>query len=200
MVELVIALGLVTLVTTAMLLVFWSGIVLWDRYQAESAAHWNGTQAARLILAEARQAVRCQQWARGALPAALEVVLPADADAEGNYVPVWDHSKLVYREGPRHIFYLSDASGAYDVGGSMLWRGSIVGTGDPGAGNVAPDRQWSLYYDTGRAQVSGIESAVFEVQADRYWVRATMTATGQQSNRTVSKQASGLAYWANHNG
>jgi prepilin-type N-terminal cleavage/methylation domain-containing protein len=196
LVELVIAVALVALVTSALLLVFWSGITLWDRHQAESAALWNSTEAVRRIMADAGDAARCAVWARSGLSDALEVILPADTDADGNYVPVWDHKKLIYREGKRLIFYLSDATGAYNASGQILWRGTVSGASDPTPSNVAPDAQWSLYYNTTQGQVSGIESAAFATQTKGglYWVVITVTAVAQQAAGPYRMTATGLVY------
>jgi hypothetical protein len=186
----------VAVVTSATLLVFWSGITLWDRHQAESAALRNSTEAVRRIMADARDAARCAVWARSGLSDALEVILPADTDADGNYVPVWDHKKLIYREGKRLIFYLSDATGGYNVGGQILWRGTITGSSNPTRSNVAPDTQWSLYYDTRQGQLSGIESATFATQTKDglYWVVISATAVAQQAAGPCRMQATGLVY------
>jgi prepilin-type N-terminal cleavage/methylation domain-containing protein len=199
LVELIISLGLVVIVSGAALLVFWSGIVLWQRHEAESTTHLNSTQAVRLITADARQAVRCKQWGRSGLSDALELVLPADTDARGNFIPVWEKKKLQYREGQRLIFYLSDETGAYDAGGDILWRGTIQDNKDPKASNVAPDTDWSLYYDTGRGRVSGIESTTFEAKDGEHRVAVTLTAAAEQGDRMCRSQASGLAYLRNHN-
>lgn len=199
LVELVVAVALVALVVGATLLVFWSGITLWDRHQAESTALWNSTEAVRRIMADARDAARCAVWARSGLSDALEVILPADTDANGNYVPAWYQGKLIYREGQRVIFYLSDATGAYDASGQILWRGTISGASNPTRSNVAPDTQWSLYYNTRQGQLSGIESVTFATQDKDglYWVVITATAVAQQAERPCRMEARGSVYLQN---
>jgi len=196
--EVMISVGLVGLVTGAVLLVFWNGIALWQRHEAESTAHLNSTQAVRRIVADARDGVQAKVYNRASgLWKALELVLPADTDADGNYVPVWDGKKLTYREGQRLLFYLSDATGAYDAGGDILWRATVPGPGPPSTTNLAPDADWSLYYDTGRGRVSAIENLDFPNQEGGKvysWVAVTATAAVPAGDRIWRAEAAGRAH------
>jgi hypothetical protein len=181
-----------------MLSVLWSGLGLWSRQQAETTARWNSTEATCQIADQARQAVRCRKGDRPGLPDALEVVLPADTDADGNYVPVWEQGKLIYREGPRLIFYLSDESGGYDAVGSILWRGVITDLEKPGVANVDPDEAWSLYYDTGRGRIDSIETMEVKVEGKKHWTEITCTGAGEHRDRIIRRETSGVAFWGNH--
>lgn len=84
--------------------------------------------------------------------------LPADADAAGNPVPASVGGGLVYQNGPKTRFYLSNATGSPNAPGSILWRA----TAPAGSSVWTPDADWSLLReDSGRGRIENVSALAF---------------------------------------
>ncbi len=68
----------------------------------------------------------------------LILTFPRDTDAYGKPMPVKAKDSPTYRKGTEMVYYLSDASGALNRRGTILWRGILSSS------SVQPDTSWSL--------------------------------------------------------
>ncbi len=140
--------------------------------------------------------------------------LPADTDANGNYVPSWNNGVNAYQPGTTFHYYLSDATGTFGNSGTALWReyntpplvsplgASQVGTAtQPLTGGLwMADSSWSLLPGSSAplfGSVSSLSFSTANVPANA--VRITMTVSVRQGSATSAYTLQRDVYMSNHN-
>ncbi|CUU02983.1 MAG: type II secretion system GspH family protein [Fimbriimonadales bacterium] len=103
----------------------------------------------------------------------LILTYPRDTDAYGNPIPVKTGESPVYRAGQRYAYYLSDATGNPNRPGTILWRGTVSGSG-----TITPDREWSLE-SSGRGRIMPLVEFTPSVQVNPTGVTVTVQVRAQ---------------------
>jgi hypothetical protein len=149
----------------------------WERKQGFAKAALATSDACSRLSDYISQALAVEIVTRFAGADAIAVNLPLDSPYAKVYAPIWSADKFRFRSGPWIIFYLSDSTGSYSRPGDILWAGTMTWSGFPAS--VAPDRSWSMYYDTNLGRVEGLKSLSFSV--DSGGARPVVTVTAVSS-------------------
>ena len=124
--------------------------------------------------------------------------LPANTDAQGNYVPARAGGRLQYVPGSRIRYYLSDATGTATAG-TTLWRE----TNSLPSGNSGwqSDSAWSLVAGTGsKAKYNNVTAIAFSTAGQpSNVVQISVTVQAAQPGQTINVSLQRSVYLTNHN-
>lgn len=190
LIELMVALGAVSVVMAGALGVYFFAVSQWNAGAADMDAFVAAAQGAERM---------CDDIERGrsativTLPDGRELLrvrlLPSAITGAGiDHFP--DSSETDYEMPPpeEYWFYLSDETGQTIKAGDILWRAYM-----PIAASTQVDTEWSLYYDTGKGRVSGVTDLDFSVDDSSDMVYVTMDVEGTEGPETESRR---LVRWA----
>jgi prepilin-type N-terminal cleavage/methylation domain-containing protein len=163
LVELLIASTVLSLILTSLCGIYLSVAREWERQNGRGTALGATSMACTRLSDYISQSVGVVVVNRLATGDALAVNLPSNS-AYGTYVPTWSGGKVQYQSGSWIIFYLSDSTGNYNVGGNILWAATM------NWGRIAP-----------------ISSIQFSLVTDSL-PRVTITATSTYNTGTTQSQ------------
>ncbi len=190
--ELLVVTMVLSLLLTSLCGIYIAMIHEWQRQQGQGDALVALSRTLDVVTAEVSQAVTADTVVHGGPRGALVYTLPLDKDATNKYyVPKWVNGTLQYRPGPQKVFYLSDATGAWNHTGNILWRGVISGS-YPFSYTVSPDPAWDA--DAQRGRISGIDSMQFDLDNWGHPKRVTITTNVTYKVMTSTTQMNRTAY------
>lgn len=190
LVEILAVVTILGVVICAVTQIYTTGLSRWIIIYGRGAAllHVN-TAIDRMNRDLTRAIALVPEWA-GANPV-YTLILPRDTDVNGNEMPISTASGLLYANGARVRYYLSDNTGGLAVtGGNLLWRA----TAPNGSAAFTPDIAWSL--PNGHPLCSGVTAfamaALNRSDSAAIWVQLTAKiidggkATSCTAARTVA--------------
>ena len=195
LIELLVAISISGIVLLAV-----SGIFLGiQRQWAYSATRGKAVEAAEIALDQIATDIRnaiALQAVDGTKTFTFS--LPANMDAQGNYVPARVGPSIQYVAGSRIHYYLSDSTGAAGTG-TMLWRETnSLPSGNSG---WTADSAWSLAAGSGSKtkynNVSALTFTTAGLPTNVVQVSVTVQVTEGQQTYTLTLQRS--VYLSNHN-
>jgi prepilin-type N-terminal cleavage/methylation domain-containing protein len=203
MIELMVTIAVSSVVMVALTLLLgtvthqWSGQV--SRGRAIQIANFAMSQISR----EARGAVLFQA-VDGTKTCTF--TMPANTDASGNFVPVWNRTFLRYAAGYRVHYYLSDLTGVAGSG-SVLWR--ETNPLSSGSAGWVQDSAWSLVpgslvggvlTSSARGKMDNITALTFSTTITKpNTVQASITVSFQEGKTTSAYTLARTIYLGNHN-
>lgn len=210
LIEMLIAMSVLSVVLLAVLNVLNFSKSAWNNQVGRSEAISEANLAVEMMSKEIGNAVSYQTDSNNA-PSIF--ILPANTDANGNYVPALQSGSLGYAAGTPVQFYLSDKNGTASTG-TTLWRqtsstttttsGGLLGTGLLGGTTTTttwtPDAAWSQLPGGKAGKFPDVTALAFRtagLPANTVQVSVTVTIKegGQSSRYTVTRNV----YLANHN-
>ena len=124
--------------------------------------------------------------------------LPANTDAQGNYVPARVSSVLQYVAGSRIRYYLSDSTGAAGSG-TILWR--ETNSSPSGNAGWTADSAWSLVSSAGsKTRYNNVQSIAFTTSGlPANMVQITLTVQVFEGGQSYSLPLQRSIFLSNHN-
>ena len=199
LIEMMVVVAVSALVLTAILNIFGAVTRQWGTQMSRSNALQAANLALDLMAKEIHEAMSYTPGG-GSLPQTDIFALPANTDADGNYVPTLSGGTLAYRTGGQFRFYLGDKNGGTLLGsGTCLWRES-KGTGI--LSTWTKDEAWSLLPGGSAAgpKVCDVTSLAFSTdEAAPHTVRVTLTVEVKEGHQATPVTLQRDVYLSHHN-
>ena len=204
LIEMLIAMSVVSCVLIAVLNVFNFSTRLWNNQVGNSKSMAEANLAMELICKEIGSAVSYQNDSSGN-PSIF--TLPANTDASGNYIPISQSGSLTYASGVPVQFYLGDKTGRIKSSGTQnvgLWRqtaqsGGLLG-GLLGGLIWTPDTNWSYYPGGSNLKYPYFSALIFTTTGmPANTVQVTLTVTTHEGGQASSYTLTRDVYLTNHN-
>jgi hypothetical protein len=188
LVEVLVAGSLIALVVGALCEMYLVGQKLAKRVGAQATAWQMANLGMERMAAIIEQGVSATVVGGGG---ELEMTLPIDRDANGNYLPRLVGAGLAYGNGEMVRFYCANSGGV--ASGDILWLAR-----KPVAGAWTPDAEWSLTPGTTQGRVQPVSSLSF-VKVNDCAVTATIAASEPYGDKSASATLTRTIYLRNHN-
>ncbi len=121
--------------------------------------------------------------------------LPANTDAAGNYVPVWNAGTLQYNAGGRVQYYLAAADGS--SAGNILWR--RYNPNPNGNAGWVSDTKWSLVSPIStQGRVENVTSLMF-IPLSTTTVFISLKVAAKENQTSTTFAVTRTVYLSNHN-
>ena len=185
LVETLVCVSIMSVLLTSLCGIYIACAQEWQRESGQNDALVATSQACTRIADYVSQAIGVTVTTRFFASDTLLVNLPADS-AYTVYAPVWSGGKIQYRSGSWIGFYLSDSNGSPLVTGNILWCGTV--TWASGVYTITPDRNWSLYYNSAKGNISPLTSITFALNQSGARPYVTTTAVSKYKTGDTQKQ------------
>ena len=203
LIELLVAMTTSAVVILAITLILGSVTRQWGTQVSRGRAIQIANLAASQIAKEVRNAVFFQA-VDGTKTCTF--TMPANTDAQGNFIPAWNHTYLRYASGYRVHYYLSDLTGV-SSSGSVLWRetnslstGSIGWVQDTASSLVSGSLSGGTLTPSARGSKDHITALTFSTtSAKPYTVQMSITVSYAEGKVTSNYTLTRSIYLSNHN-
>jgi prepilin-type N-terminal cleavage/methylation domain-containing protein len=195
LVELVVALGVSSIVLVAATSVYYYAVSEWNTGAADTSAFIAASQGSERM---------CRDIARGryatlaTMPDGRKILrvgmFRSSVDiGDADYFPDPGDSGFDPGSADEYWFYLSDGTGSIVRAGDILWRAY-----KPSGSSAAGEQAWTMYEGTSRPRVSGVTQLDFTIYSDTNLVYTTMTVKGKESQAEQPRRVIRWAYMRNH--
>lgn len=204
LIEMLIAMSVVSVVLIAVLNVFNSSQRLWNNQVSRSRAILEANDAMEAMCKEIGNAVNAQNDLNGT-PSIF--VMPANKDAGGNYVPASSGGTVAYGSGVPIQFFLADKNGTVKVGigaNKYLWRqtaqsGGLLG-GLLGGLTWTQDTAWSTRPGGAILKYPGVMNLTFTTAGlPANTVQVSLTVKSDEGRQSSDYTVTRIVYLSHHN-
>jgi prepilin-type N-terminal cleavage/methylation domain-containing protein len=150
--EMLVVMAILSLVIMAVSDIYVTGLQRWGVIYTRTAGLQQINTAMEKLKEDIGNAIACVPEYSGS-NVVYTFILPAAKDSGGAWIPSVVNAGLIYPNGSRVRYYLSDSTGSSSVtGGNILWRA----TAPNGSTSYTPDSSWSM--PGGRALCGNVQT------------------------------------------